>query len=102
MSVEELMKVRFILEHDYIGNTQPIGYIFTTHIPDYYRKYPANFRELHWWEHRQESEMPEYVKDKFSDEVFKLTNFLLNPLIIADLLPATEQQYLEYKTNTNG
>lgn len=59
---KELMKPRFELIADYPGNSQPVGTV-TVEISNasYFRKFPNNFRELQWWEHRKAEEMPKKV-----------------------------------------
>lgn len=68
-------------------------------------KYPHLFRKLEWWEKRQESEMPEYVKAKSG--VFKVSGWGANnsQVHLKDhqsydmtkfFLPATKSEYDQY------
>jgi len=80
-TVEELLKDRWEVIADYPQNIMPVGSVFWmdkfyTHITapsgatsvqsNYYAqsrdKYPKIYRKLFWWEHRKESEMPEFLK----------------------------------------
>lgn len=62
--------------------------------PDHY---PHLFKRLEWWEDRKPEEMPEYVKWKYMDQVFKITELTKNGNhLLSTVLPATSQQYLEY------
>lgn len=85
--------------------------------PDQIGKYPHLFRELQWWEEREEKDMPMYVTVR--GEVYKVKEWdmgmvtpvevFINPKIhkgyidsctecplYGDILPATEKQYSEY------
>lgn len=63
MDIKDLLKTRFELIADYPGNSQPIGNVTIEDITaSYFRKFPANFRELFWWEKRTIDEMPKYLK----------------------------------------
>lgn len=60
---ETLLIPRYRVVADYPGNTELIGYIFSSeNNHSYYDRYPAIFQRLNWWEFREESEMPEFVK----------------------------------------
>jgi hypothetical protein len=39
-------EVFYKLIADYIGNTQPIGYVFKSSIGEYYDRFPANFARV--------------------------------------------------------
>lgn len=39
-------EVFYKLIADYIGNTQPIGYVFKSNIGEYYDRFPANFARV--------------------------------------------------------
>lgn len=112
---DELMKPRFKLINDYPGNSQPIGNV-TTEVAtaDYFRKFPANFKELCWGEERKPEDMPEYVKGNVGSffRVMKVAhpsqNFRL--FHIEDEIehrfaykgqyePATKEDYETYLTN---
>jgi hypothetical protein len=79
--------------------------------------FPHLFRKLHWWEEREESEMPEHVRPKNPEEYqeqfgevvlhvdkrtsglhqFHATNlFQLASMRWSEWLPATESDYLDY------
>ncbi len=70
-----------------------IGKIFTLELPDEWDgwdrdillthkdimpKFPHLFQPLEWWEERHETEMPEYVKGKKGEKVFKLLDATQN------------------------
>lgn len=114
MTQEELLKPRFKLIEDYPGNSREIGSISVEiATASYFRKYKANFRELQWWQDRDEKDMPEYVKVKcvINPSVHKVDRFDLestsrwfmfidkgiHPYAPADFLPATEAEYLTFK-----
>ena len=65
--------------------------------------YPHLFRLLHWWEYRDEKEMPEYVKHQ--DKIYKVTGWRDNspyyeggkhPFAPEVVTPATLSEYNEY------
>lgn len=61
----DLSKTRFKLIADFPGNRRILGSILYCHNKpeiDFYDKYPHLFKKMHWWEERQESEMPMYLK----------------------------------------
>jgi hypothetical protein len=114
-SVEELMRVRYKVIADYPLCHYNVGDILP--VPDdkiweeelIYKKYPHLFQPLQWWEERQESEMPEYVKLR-TGHVFKCSNWRKeNYYLIFNVdgykrnqraddyyQPATETEYLNY------
>ncbi len=79
--------------------------------------YPHLFKKLQWWEYRKIEEMPEYVKLEFNDKVqyvhkierwtaensygqplyeyHNKVNYLMTSCV-SELLPAVEQEYLDY------
>lgn len=71
--------------------------------------YPANFKELQWWEEREEKDMPRYVSN-IAKAVYRavfmaslsLGEFTLvcgediTQAHFSNYLPATEKQYNEY------
>jgi len=84
-----------------------------------FQNYPHLFKQLKWWEHREDYEMPLYIKTNTdyggSFRVRKVTkwscknnsysvmmydgldeNFNINPNMIG-YLPATEEEYIEFK-----
>lgn len=66
--------------------------------------YPHLFRELQWWEYRDESEMPKYVKHR--DKIYKVTGWWgencpyiegeKHPFAPEVFIPATEKDFNEY------
>jgi hypothetical protein len=130
VSVEELLKPRYIIDNEWfdcpypngtilipINNSNGFGpedwepgmYAFTKESLDIY---PYLTRKLNWWQEREESDLPEYVKDKFSGELLKIEyNFSgYTPSDVHtwnetkpkhwdnlyDLEPSTESDYLSY------
>lgn len=88
MTVQELMQPRYKVialwpESEFKG-----GEILTNYAPgmwgnkDYhfsesqlwFERYPHLFQKLSWWEHREEKDMPEYVK-KEGGKVYKVTEW---------------------------
>lgn len=75
MTKEGLLRERYIVLNDYPNNyLLEVGQVLIANakgnfcvaddegfITIYPEKYPAIFRRLSWWEHRKESDMPEYV-----------------------------------------
>lgn len=114
---KDLTAKRYLVIADYPGSQMEVGFVVTKEncLPYFFQfnieKYPHLFRELQWWEMREESEMPEYVKwnpesilyknqtpvyktkisDKEWNEVSKHCNIHLSHLI-----PATPEEYSEY------
>lgn len=134
-SVDELLKPRYIIENEWFDCPYPNGtilvpikhsngfgpedwedgmYAFTKESLDIY---PYLCRKLNWWEGIEESDLPGYVKDKFSDELLKIEyNFSGHTPSdvqtwnetkpkhwdnLYDLIPATEEQYLAYISSQN-
>ena len=71
-----------------------------------FAKYTHLFRLLHWWEFRDEKEMPEYVKHQ--DKIYKVTGWRGNspyyeggkhPFAPEVVTPATLNEYNEYIKN---
>ena len=110
MDIKELMKPRFKLMADYPGNTRGIGSISIEEATaNYFRRFPLNFDELKWWEWRDKSDLPLYVKatqckgkfkvkkaywsfsEKYGSHLSKKTGY-----ISGEILPATEQEYNDY------
>jgi len=64
---KDFLKPRFKLIADYPGNSQPVGNItIEDATASYFRKFPANFKELKWYEEREPNEMPLFIKNKTS------------------------------------
>lgn len=69
--------------------------------------YPHLFRELEWWEDRDESDLPKYVKGMRSGFVQKVISYQINiptptvlcdysgsmPVLLSNLVPATLEEY---------
>jgi hypothetical protein len=127
MSREELMKPRYKVIADYPFNKyHAVGKIIIVEseivarnengyrvVECEWEKYPAIFKPLEWWEHREEKDMPEYVKllnqqDKI--EVHKAGNWNMRNgmpciegfgvFIVKDMTPATETEYLNFKNKS--
>lgn len=73
LSTEQLMKPRYKVIADWPGSRFRIGQILKQDFTTAFRndngignynvdKYPNLFKELHWWEERDEKDMPEYIK----------------------------------------
>ena len=65
MSREELLTPRYIVIADYPKSKDKIGAIYralTEMNVSFYNTYPAIFKRLEWWEHREEKDMPECLK----------------------------------------
>lgn len=79
--------------------------------------FPSIFKKLEWWEYRDVKEMPDYLKSNDRDEVYKIErwdmeiNFgFVDGTSGCDLalfkpeygyIPATKQDYLNYKYKNN-
>ena len=127
MTVEELMNPRYELIADYPGNSIEVGKIIIC--PKYDNdfskefwiqsndKYPHLFKKLNWWEKRQESDMPMYLRsdlDKKNPTFHKIVEWKMKELwgvidpierSVCSLMafnpeygyfPATEQEYNSY------
>ena len=74
---------------------------------DPYAQYPHLFREMEWWEGVAESEMPKYLKNKFSSQVLEVDRYHFNESkqafvyfknrefveYLGEYSPATEAEY---------
>lgn len=68
--MSELLIPRFQLIADYPANNREIGSISKEGAAaSYFRKFPAVFKELEWFEKRTIDEMPQYLKDKVTGKV---------------------------------
>jgi len=119
--VEKLLQPRYKLIADYPSNIDDTGTVYEIDLSDGYgidfemtcKKYSHLFRKLEWWEEREVSEMPEYLKDTSDGIVYKVeyrargTNNIEYRIGISwislhfgtHVKPATEQDYLNYKNN---
>ena len=123
-----LTQPRYLVIADYPNSPFNVGNILTQHTQfnkDAYfvngnlyndrhpEDYPHLFRLLHWWEFRDEKEMPEYVKG-FGNQIYKVHKWKkLKKNVLATVLedtieyqftafvcePATESEYNEYIKN---
>ncbi|MBP7512576.1 MAG: hypothetical protein KA981_11640 [Bacteroidia bacterium] len=86
---------------------------------EYMDAFPHLFRKLEWWEEREVSEMPEYVKIINTNPIAKVGEIIKTNkwnsvpnkfyfidadgdhafIFVSDAIPATEQDYLTYKQN---
>lgn len=125
------MRPRFKCIADYPGSDYSVGQIIplTNHHSNefysrtedddvieqesFYKQYPHIFKRLQWWEDRDISELPEYVKNAADGIVFKV-EYNFNGHTPSDvhtwneearvpfwhslhhLLPATESDYIQY------
>lgn len=114
--VEDLMKPRVKVIEPYPGSPHRVGDILhydeTTETFENPRNlkwikdpslYPANFKPLAWWEDRQASEMPEYVKR--NERVWKVawTDYLgsWNPVFTKDSTRLNQRLAIEWHYHTN-
>lgn len=116
--VDELLQPRYKVIAAYPGISYEIGKILQCAESEhgdvnYYKQYPHLFKRLEWWEDREVSEMPEYLKDTSDGIVYKVeyrergTNNIEYRIGISwislhfgtHVKPATEQDYLNYKNN---
>lgn len=115
-SIEHLLAPRYKVIADYPNSPYYVGQVlsgdsYKTNEP-YGGRYPKIFVKLEWWEERQESEMPRFVKVnnpnlKCHGDVKQVTTYCFDTLDdrayfiqgwleLEHLLPATEQDYLTY------
>src|SRR5690242_8402110 len=83
-SPEDLMKPRYEVIAQYPASPFPDGTILpdgrqvikelTKQMCAFYDKYPHLFKRLKWWEKRKPEEMPEYVKYKHGNTIFKISD----------------------------
>lgn len=108
----DLMKPRYKVIADYPANYYGVGEIYTdcsAYTTELFEKYPHLFKKLEWWEEREESEMPEYVKEIGGEShVVKVANHYVVGMFEGDLdgqyweapyneyVPATEAEYQNY------
>lgn len=113
MSIEELLKPRFKVIADWLGNDCFIvGDIF---FDDDIRRttkkwknavfsgFPHLFKKLEWWEERKKSDMPEYAYDNaYDNKIGKVIRVLDRGVCITqkdnlvnwvDCYPATKEEY---------
>lgn len=79
---------------------------------NFFSSFPHLFKPLQWWEEREASEMPEYLKSADRPEVYKISHWemkakigFINEHEVCDLqlfkpeygyLPATKEEYESY------
>lgn len=124
-----LMKLRFEVIAAYPGSHLDVGKVIdydygktTYDAHNNFEKFPAIFKQLEWWEKREWSEMPNYLKYKtsqyseveyvvypckFSKEGQGWTCHVEKSIIphgnyLNDKLPATEAEYLSYQQYLEG
>jgi len=109
MTVQELLKPRFKLMAEYPGCNREVGTIsIEEHTVQYFRKYPLNFDELVWYEHREKQELPKYVSYAPKDRQKKILiakwsistkhhYAYIKDINMNRVNPATEQEYLDYQ-----
>ena len=73
------MQKRFIVIADYPDSIYTVGTVLdregsydSSNNVFFYNKYPHLFRELSWWEHREISDFPEYVKYSTKGKIIKV------------------------------
>lgn len=108
---KQLIPSRFKILADYPNADGTVGdIIHCSSIPEhdhtgFYSKFPHLFQKLEWWEERHADEMPKYLKDTESKEVYELLTYIPPYAIgqVSDyrirvhfnhLEPATEQDYI--------
>ncbi len=98
-------------EHISIGRSISIeGKVIISSVD--FKKYPHLFRKLKWWENRDISEMPMYLRHKLMDHILKVEEYFLSdryvrfkdhsvkhPIIWYD--PATLEEYEAFINKSN-
>ena len=108
-----LTQPRYLVIADYPSSHYEIGQIIELSVPkdaggwdmvtlanneEIMPKYPHLFRLLHWWEYRDEKEMPEYVKG-FGNQIYKVHKWKkLTKNVLATVLEDT----IEYQFNASS
>jgi hypothetical protein len=98
MTVEQLLRKRVVVENKWPNCPFEVGdilikdgdYYWVVGAIGWYSKYevediepfPYLMRPLEWWEEREVSEMPEYVKDIGDGEIFKVREWLDNSMSV--------------------
>jgi hypothetical protein len=109
MNTEDILKPRYKVIADYPRSPYVIGNIISDddkeYTCEYMSRFPAIFKPLEWWEDREESDMPKYVKSLIDQKYYKVITsnpvsfrgFKEGDLIIdypwGNALPATEEEY---------
>jgi hypothetical protein len=113
MNTEDILKPRYKVIADYPRSPYVIGNIISDddkeYTCEYMSRFPAIFKPLEWWEDREESDMPKYVKSPNGNAVYRLDGeiegmrgiyFMISPKTnyiheypINGTLPATEEEY---------
>lgn len=117
-SVVDLMKPRYKVIADYPDGRHKVGNIITPNKSGYCPyvgnadQYPHLFKKLEWYEDREETEMPQYVKSIMTEKVFKTDMWLLDEdgdiyfdsdecrnlsMYPHNYLPSTETEYNSYQ-----
>ena len=114
LTPEQLMQKRYKVIADYPNSGMDVGAVIpfkdwpelSPYQIIFYNKYPNIYRELHWWENREQKDMPDYVKTK-NGVIWKVTGWDLRekwcnaedaytPIYLELCLPATETDYTQY------
>lgn len=118
LTVEELMKTRYLVLSGYPNTPFVIGEVLSEYSSIRFcnsakacinktqvRKYPEIFRLLNWYEERSDSEMPQFVKNPYrvlqvkeydeSHTLFEAEGEII-VFITNHYLPATEHEYFEF------
>jgi hypothetical protein len=99
----DLSQPRVMLIAFYPGSMNPEGHIIHCKTPkhrtytqplEWYKKYPKIFRELQYWEFREVTEMPEYLKH--GNLIFKVELAEYNIEKAYCRLPSGNALWLEY------
>lgn len=110
--VQELLKPRYKVVALWPSTDFVLGQIITNlgeSAIRYYDEWPHLFKKLEWWRGRKIEEMPEYLKLRGQNWVFKPIKYLLPFEVICpdeetktfthqlqNFIPATETEYLSY------
>lgn len=112
--VTTLLLPRFKQVVDYPKSPNKVGEIFVAseNSIEYFQKYRAIYKPVKWWQHRKESDLPEYLKNKLNGEVVKVKSWsIVNDCTTAKLehedfpmsinmdsfSPSTERDYKQQK-----
>jgi hypothetical protein len=109
MNNQEFNKIRYLIIADYPNSVGPVGNIIHTFKDidtESYAAYPHLFQRLEWWEERTWDEIPKYLKNTRTHEVYELLSYHRNsPYALVEhndvrtrehfqlLQPATQEEY---------
>lgn len=114
--IEQLLKPRYLHKADFPGQKNNIGHIYFAGKlgADWFKRYPAIFKELQWYEKIKESQFPKHIKFTIGSRTivhrvksvsiindiisFKSTdeNCPMSIRLTSKCLPATASEYLNY------